>query len=212
LPRWVVEALIRVTPDRRVSAALEELGEASSALSEGRFHQALRHAKRAKELTPRDATVREVLGLAAYRVGDWNEALRELRTYRRFTGEATHLPVEMDALRAMGRDDDVVQAWSQLGELEARSGVQKEGLVVYASFLLDRGRVREAQTLTSPRRLVANPQEADLRVWYVAARAAALGGDAAEARRLRDAILVADPGFPGMEELDSEIASSSVPD
>jgi predicted Zn-dependent protease len=205
----VVDALVRVTPDKRVPAALEALGEASSALSEGRFHQALRHAKRAKELTPRDATVREVLGLAAYRVGAWGEALRELRTYRRFTGEATHIPVELDSLRALGRFDDVEQAWSQFAGLDVKPSVRKEALVVYASFLLDQGKVSDARRLVSPRPLAPEPGEADLRVWYVAARAAAVAGDATEARRLRDAILIADPGFPGMDELDSEIASSS---
>ena len=51
-----------------------------------------------------------------------------------------------------------------------------------------------------PRR---DPFPEDLRVWYVAARAAALDGDLADAQRLRNAILESDPAFPGMDELEN---------
>ena len=207
LPRWIVDALTRVTPGRRVSAALESLGEASAALSDGRFQAAQRFARSAKELSPRDATVREVLGLASYRLGDWGTALRELRTYRRLSGEPTHLPVEMDVLRAMGRHHDVEEAWNQLERLDSATAVYKEGRVIYASFLIDEGRTAEARRVVTPRSLSNNPHPEDLRLWYVAARAAALEGDHAEATRLRNAILVMDPGFPGIDELDKAISS-----
>ena len=198
-----------MTPDGRVSAALEELGNASLALNGGRFHASLRHAGRAKELAPRDATVREVLALAAYRVGDWATALRELRTYRRLSGEVTHLPIELDVLRALGRPDDVEKSWLLLGGLDASPPVKKEGTVVYASFLLDEGRVVEARKLVAAPRLKSDPHPEDLRLWYVGARAAALDGDVAEAVRLRDAISVTDPSFPGLDKLDLEISSTS---
>ena len=208
LPRWVVDALTRVTSSRNVAAALEELGEASRALSEGRFHPTLRHALRAKELSPRDATVREVIGLASYRLGDWGTALRELRTYRRLAGEVTHLPVEMDTLRAMGREPDVEKAWAELRRLARHPSVLKEGAVVYASHLIDEGRIADARKVVDPGKLTNNPHPEDLRVWYVAARCAALDGDAPSAVRFRDAILTFDPGFPGMDELDGVISAA----
>lgn len=202
-----MDALTRVTPGSRVSAALESLGEASAALSDGRFQAAQRFARAAKELSPRDATVREVLGLASYRLGDWGTALRELRTYRRLSGEPTHLPVEMDTLRAMGRPHDVEEAWNQLERLDRAPAVYKEGRVIYASFLIDEGRTAEARRVVTPRSLSNDPHPEDLRLWYVAARAAALEGDRAEATRLRNAILVMDAGFPGIDELDRVISS-----
>ncbi|HEX9643682.1 MAG TPA: hypothetical protein VGC11_06780 [Acidimicrobiia bacterium] len=208
LPRWVVENLARVTPKHRVAAALEELGEATAAFTEGKYSRALRHGLKAKDLAPRDTTVREVLGLSAYRAGDWRVALRELRTYRRLTGETTHLPVEMDTLRAEGRADDVDKAWQQLQDLGGSPSALKEGKVVYGSHLLDIGRVAEARALVTPRSLSPKPHEEDLRVWYVAARAAALDRDAEAARRLRNAILQADPSFPGIDELESWIAAA----
>ncbi len=208
LPRWVVEELARVTPAARVAAALEALGEASEAFVDGRHHVAVRKAERAKELAPRDATVREVLGLASYRVGNWAKALSELRTYRRVTGETTHLPIEMDTLRAQGRHDDVVTTWETLQKLGGTPAVMKEGAVVYASFLIDDGEIAEARRLTKPKRLTHEPFPEDLKLWYVAARAAALAGDGSEARNLRNRILEHDPGFPGIDELDELIVAA----
>jgi len=206
LPRWVVDELTRVTAKERVAGALEDLGEAAAAFTDGRYHQAVRRAERAKQSAPRDATVREILGLAAYRVGDWQTALRELRTYRRFTGETTHLPVEMDVLRALKRDEDVENAWHQLQDLGARPAVAKEGIVVYGSYLTDQGRLDEAAKLVMPRRIKDDPFEEDLRVWYVASRVAAKQGNRSRAMELRNAILASDPAFPGIDELESMIA------
>jgi hypothetical protein len=168
----------------------------------------MRKAERAKELAPRDATVREILGLAAYRIGDWTKALRELRTYRRITGETTHLPVEMDVLRAQGRTDDVAAAWATLQDLGGTPAVIKEGTVVYASFLIDQGDVAAARRLTRPTRLTHKPFSEDLKLWYVAARAAALEGDAGNARDLRNRILEHDPAFPGIDELEALIVAA----
>jgi len=75
LPNWIVEALVRVTPKDRIAPALEALGEASAAMNDGRYHAAVKDAKRAKNLSPQDSTVRETLGLSAYRIGDWDTAL-----------------------------------------------------------------------------------------------------------------------------------------
>jgi len=208
LPRWVVEELDRVTPKERVGDALEALGEAANAFAGGRYHPAMRRAEQAKQLAPRDATTRELLGLSAYRVGDWGTALRELRTYRRLAGETTHMPVEMDCLRALDRVDDIHPVWEELQRRGGRPEVIKEGKVVYASVLIDGGDIAGARTLVTPRRLAATPFPEDLRLWYVAARAAALDGDGAEARKLRNAILQADPGFPGIDELEAVIAAS----
>jgi tetratricopeptide (TPR) repeat protein len=201
-----------VTPSERAGAALEALGEASAAFGDGRFHPALRYARRAKDLAPRDATVREILGLAAYRLGDWATALRELRTYRRLSGESTHLPIEMDTLRALGRTADVEEAWHQLEQLDNAPAVYKEGRVIYASFLIDQGRLGEARRVAKPKALTNNPHPEDLRLWYVAARAAALDGDIDEATRYRNAVLVMDPAFPGLDELDATISSTAIGD
>ncbi len=206
LPNWVVEALARVTPEKRVGDALTALGEASEAFAEGSYQRAVRKAEQAKSLSPRDTTVREVLGLAAYRLGDWQKALAELRAFRRMAGETTHLPVEIDVLRALGRDRDVEAAWTTLQERGGKAPVMKEGAVVYASHLIDQGDLDRARTVVGSRRPTTNPFPEDLRLWYVAARVAALQGDADGAVRMRNAILEHDPAFPGIDELETLIA------
>ena len=162
--------------------ALEQLGEASAAFTSGRYRPAIKRALLAKELAPRDATVREVLGLSSYRAGDWDPALRELRAYRRMTGDTTHIPVEMDVLRALGRPPAVVTAWEELQNRGGTPAVMKEGKVVFGSHLIDQGQVQEAFDLVRPTRITANPFEEDRRLWYVAARAAALLGNIDEAK------------------------------
>jgi len=206
LPRHVVDGLLRVTPATRANAALKALSEATEAFTEGRFHVAVRKARHAKELASRDATIREILGLASYRIGDWAEALRELRTFRRLSGETTHVPVEMDVLRALKRPADVESLWEEFRRRGGRPAVEKEARVVYASHLIDTGDFEAAAAVVGRPRPLNNPFTEDLRLWYVAARVAALGGDAAEARRIAAAIVLHDPAFPGLDELDRIIA------
>jgi hypothetical protein len=209
LPNWIVEALVRVTPKDRIAPALEALGEASAAMNDGRYHAAVKDAKRAKNLSPQDSTIRETLGLSAYRIGDWDTALSELRAYRRMAGDASHMPIEMDVLRAKGRGKDVKSAWETLQKADVAPAVWKEGKVVYGSYLLDEGDAAGAWDLTGPDRVGPNAKESDLRVWYIAARAAASNGDAGTARRIADAIVLNDPSFPGLDALDQEIARAS---
>jgi tetratricopeptide (TPR) repeat protein len=206
LPRWISEELARVTPKGKLSEASDRLLAAAQSFAAGRHGKALRHAEIAKELSPRDATVREVLALAAYRLGRWETALRELRTFRRLTGDTIHLPVEMDVLRAMDRAEDVEKAWQLMRRLGGDRATLDEAKVVYGSFLLDRGEDGAAWEVTDPRRLGPDPRESEVRVWYVAARAAARLGDTATARRLFTAIQEAEPGMPGMDELDRLIS------
>lgn len=67
--------------------------------------QALAHARAARALGGRVGVVREANGLVAYAAGEWAEALSELRTARRITGDPAHLPVMADCERALGRPD-----------------------------------------------------------------------------------------------------------
>ncbi|MCL1594751.1 MAG: hypothetical protein M3132_10420 [Actinomycetia bacterium] len=207
LPNWVIEGVERVTPKDRVAATLEALGAASEALGDGKYQAAVRHGNRAKTLSPQDATIRETIGIAAYRMGDWKTALAELRAYRRIAGETTHLPIEMDVLRAQGRSKDVESAWNELQKRRGHGLVMNEGKIVYASFLLDEDRASEAWAIVDPGRLEQNPNEGHLRLYYVAARTAAALGDHHKARMLSDAIILEDPSFPGYEELEAEIAA-----
>jgi tetratricopeptide (TPR) repeat protein len=207
LPSWVVEEIARVAPGERGRQAIAHLEEAVAAFVGGRYGRALQDAEQGKECAPRDPTMREVIGLSAYRLGRWEQALAELRTFRRLAGDTTHLPVEMDALRALERDRDVEVAWALLRRLGGTRTTMDEGRVVYGSFLLDRDRAREAWEVTRPPRIGGEAEESELRVWYVASRAAARMGDLATARRLYEAIQGEDPSFPGLDDLERAFRS-----
>ncbi|SFO61238.1 hypothetical protein SAMN05660359_04699 [Geodermatophilus obscurus] len=66
---------------------------------------ALGHARAARDRASRIAVVREAVGVAAYHAGDFAEASRELRTYRRMSGEEGYRAVLADCERAQGRPE-----------------------------------------------------------------------------------------------------------
>jgi len=201
LPKWVREEILRSTPKARREPAIMELSKALDHFADERYAAALPHLREAKTLAPRSSTVRELFGLSAYRIGKWEEALRELRTFRRITGDLIHMPVEMDCLRAMGKKTEVVKTWERIQDLDPSATVSHEARVVYASFLLDEGRARDAWAVIKPGRLVATPSPGETRRWYVAARVALAAGDKDAARRLLAALDEQELDFEGIEEL-----------
>jgi predicted Zn-dependent protease len=170
-----------------------------------RFRQAASSLRRAKDLAPRAATVRELLGLSYYQLEQWKDALAELKTFRRMTGETTHMAVEMDCLRALGRPGDVEKTWDNFEELGGERDTEDELRVVYASHLMDLGRISEAWRVIKPGRLIANPPEAMVRRWAVAARVAHEAGDDGAARTLYDNIKKNAGSVPWLDDLASQL-------
>ncbi len=205
LPKWVRDEVIRSTPKDRREPALIHLSKGMQHFADERYNSALPELRKAKELSPRAATIRELLGLAAYRAGLWEEGLREMRTFRRLTGDLTHTPVELDSLRALGRTEAVTKTWQMIQEGEVSPETQHEARVVYASYLLDQGKPREAWAVIKPGRLVASPSMAEVRRWFVAARVAVAAGDRDAARRLLDALDTQELDFEGVDELRAAI-------
>ncbi len=66
---------------------------------------ALAHARAARDRASRIAAVREAVGVAAYHAGDYAEAAREIRAYRRMSGDEGYRAVLADCERALGRAD-----------------------------------------------------------------------------------------------------------
>ena len=201
LPKWVRDEITRSTPKDRREPAIKLLTKALESFVDERYPSALTDLRKAKSLSPRSATIRELLGLSAYRTGKWEEGLRELRTFRRLTGDLIHYPVEMDCLRGLNRPDDVIRAWDRFQTYDVSATINHEARVVYASFLLDQGRAQDAWAVIKPGRLVASPTQGELRRWFVAARVAMEAGDGDAARRLVAALDEQEPDFEGVDEL-----------
>lgn len=82
---------------------------AAGALLDEDPEQAHAHATEARRLASRVPVVREAAGLTAYAVGEWAEALAELRAFRRMTGDDRHLPLMADCERALGRPERALE-------------------------------------------------------------------------------------------------------
>lgn len=206
LPNWVRDEIVRSTGKEKREPALFHLAKGMQQFADERYRAAIPELRKAKELSPRAATVRELLGLAAYRSEQWEEGLRELRTFRRITGDLTHTPVELDCLRALGRHDGLATTWKMIQDSDLRPETHHEARVVYASYLLDEGRPRDAWAVIRPGRLVSSPTPAELRRWFVAARVAVAAGDSDAARKLLDAVASHDVDFEGVDELRQELS------
>jgi tetratricopeptide (TPR) repeat protein len=201
LPKWVTDEIQRSTPKDRRDPAIKELSQAVDEYADERYPAALPHLRKAKTLSPKSSVIRELLGLASYRSGKWDESLKELRTFRRMTGDLIHMPIELDCLRALGRKADVTREWERLRTFDISATIDHEARVVYASFLLDEGRPRDAWAVIKPGRLVAEPSPGELRRWFVAARVALAADDKEAAGKLVDALEKHELEFEGVDEL-----------
>lgn len=86
---------------------------------------ALRHARAAKDRAGRVAVARETNGIAAYRAGEWREALSELRAARRMSGGPGFMAVMADCERGLGRPEKAVE----MGRSDEARQLDREGAV-----------------------------------------------------------------------------------
>lgn len=97
---------------------------------------ALRHARAAKERAGRVAVARETNGIAAYRVGEWREALSELRAARRMQGGPGLMAVMADCERGLGRPEKAVDMGrSDEARMLDREGAVELGIVIAGARL-----------------------------------------------------------------------------
>jgi tetratricopeptide (TPR) repeat protein len=106
--------------------------------------RAYAYARQARELAARVGVVRETSGIAAYRVGRWAEALAELRTARRLTGDPSYLPLMADSERALGRPDRALALIEDPAVRDASRTTQIELRIVASGIRRDQGRPEAA--------------------------------------------------------------------
>lgn len=97
------------------------------------------HALAASRRGGRLAVVREAVALTCYAAGDFAEAVRELRTYRRISGDHTHLPVQMDCERGLGRPEKAVELGGSEEAQSLRGAVRAELAMVLSGAHSDLG-------------------------------------------------------------------------
>lgn len=112
---------------------------------------ALAHARFAARLGGRVGGVREIYGTLAYRAGEYQTALRELRTALRITGRTDVLPMIADCERGMGRPERALDVASSPEADQLAVDATIELMIVVAGAYADTGDVQTAlQTLEVP--------------------------------------------------------------
>ncbi|MFC7550693.1 tetratricopeptide repeat protein [Plantactinospora sp. GCM10030261] len=121
--------------------------------------EALAHAYAARRLASRIAAVREAVGLAAYRAGEWQTAIAELRTYHRMSGRQSHLAVIADSERALGRPERAVDLFRGADRAALEPAQAIELLIVAAGARGDLGQGDAAVAMLQVRELTAPAAE-----------------------------------------------------
>jgi len=128
---------------------------------------ALAHTLVARRLASRIAAVREAVGLTAYRAGQWQTAIGELRAYHRMTGRQTHLAVLADCERALGRSERAVDMFRATDRDQLSPEEAIELLIVAAGARADLGQREAAVAMLQVRELTTDePWVARLRYAY----------------------------------------------
>jgi tetratricopeptide (TPR) repeat protein len=146
--------------------------------------KALEHARAARGRASRLAATREAVGIAAYYAQQWSEALTELRTARRISGDPRNLPLLADIERALGRPQNAVKALTdpQVGRLDPES--RAELFIVVAGARRDMGQLDAALAVLARGGLdTARPKPGSLRLWYAYADALQEAGRVDEAAK-----------------------------
>jgi tetratricopeptide (TPR) repeat protein len=192
----------------KADAAIARIERAVQLLERGDARGAAAEAAKAKELAPRAPAVREVLGLALYRLERFPQALSEMQAYRRMSGRADQNHIIADSLRAVGRPDRAVPlAEEALRAKGVPLSAKAESVIVAASALSDQGKFDQALGMLRRIRTrddVAGPEV--LRVWYVTGSILERAGRKAEARREFQKIVRHDPGAYDAAERAAQLA------
>lgn len=156
---------------------------------------ALAQARAARALGARVAVVREAVGETAYAAGEWAEAIAELRTARRMTGDDSALPLLADSERALGRPDRAIRL-AQSPEAQALpSAARTEMRIVEAGARRDLGQPDAALVTLQGEggldRRTVHPWSP--RLWYAYADLLLALGRTDEARDWFAAAAAADP-------------------
>ena len=196
LPEDVTGELVQASSARRAPRLARDLAIAAQAYEAGRYGEAQRLLKSLAEAAPTAAGVRELHGLALYRLGRWRAAKAELEASVALTTSVDQLPVIADCERAMGHHSAVEQVIEDLRTASPGVEVLAEGRLVLAGSLADRGRLTDAiAVLVRWEPAKARPKEWHLRTWYALADLYERAGELPRARELFRRLVEHDPEF-----------------
>ncbi|MEI7655120.1 MAG: hypothetical protein WCJ82_07615 [Actinomycetota bacterium] len=172
------------------------LTRAAESYDRHRYEEALRLAKAVADQVPGVAPVRELAGLAAYRLERWPMSRAHLKAYYELTGDPQHLPLVMDCERATRRYKQLEKTYETLAAAEPTAEVIAEARIVLAAAWADDRRYHEAIELlirAGAAKNLRNPSYRHVRLWYALADVYDRAGDVAMARDGFARVVAADP-------------------
>ncbi len=145
---------------------------------------ALAQARAARALAGRIGSVREAAGIAAYRAGEYAEALADLRAARRLDGNSEHLPLMADSERGLGRPERALALGDDPGVGRLDHAARVELAIVLSGARRDLDQPEAAVlALQGPDLDDAAVHPWSVRLWYAYAEALLAAGRRGEARR-----------------------------
>ena len=206
LPIEVREELARVVPPgtarRQGKAPAERLAAAAAAYERDRYGDALRMTKALLSIAPGSVAARELHGLALYRLGKWDEAIRHLEIVAAAAEDNSQMPVIMDCNRALGRSARVEELWLDLKRSSPDADVLVEGRLVLASTRAQKGDVEgaiELLMIAGAGKALRHPGERHVRQWYLLGDLLEKTGDVPRAREMFERVVRADPDLADAE-------------
>jgi len=186
---------------RRGQRIFNELERAADAYRRDHDREASRILRPLRDELPDAPSIRELLGLVQYRLGNYPAAIKELDAFVELSGSAEQHPVLMDCNRAQKKWRRVEQLWLELGEASPSSELVTEGRIVMAGSLADQGRMTDALSLLRRRTDgYKNPKPHHLRLWYALADLEERAGNLSAARALFDRVRRNEAGFADVAE------------
>ncbi|WP_208085329.1 hypothetical protein [Brevibacterium atlanticum] len=135
------------------------------------------HAKAAMARAGRVAVVREALGIAAYYVEKYDEAVRELRTHRRISGSNDNIALIADAERGRGKPEKALELLKSSEELELDNDTRTELVIVAAGAKSDLEDIAGARQLIEAEDFTQKPSGALVRLMAAYAEVLRIDGE-----------------------------------
>jgi tetratricopeptide (TPR) repeat protein len=137
------------TLDRATADAVARHLVAAGELMDEDPEAALKHARAARARSSRIAAIREAVGIAAYRCGDWAQALAELRAARRMGSKSSLLALIADCERGLGRPERAIEQARGPEAAQLSGDDADEMRIVAAGARSDLGQLEQALTVLS---------------------------------------------------------------
>ena len=172
--------------------------QAADAFAHDRDRETLRRLRPVRDALPDAPTVRELNGLAEYRVGNYRAAAKELEAFVELTDSAEQHPVLMDCYRAQRRwkrrsTSSGVSSAATSPSADARGRRPHRAGRIARRSRPDRRCARHCSA--ARRRRSRSPSDYHLRLWYALGDLEERAGNISAARDLFQRVRRHDPDF-----------------